>query len=43
MRLDATTQLHYQDEDEYAPMCAQREANGFNSGMGALEVLRTQL
>ena len=36
MSTDASTGKAFQDEHEYAGMCAQREANGFNSGMGEI-------
>eukprot|EP00310_Coccolithus_braarudii_P020951 CAMPEP_0183341526 /NCGR_PEP_ID=MMETSP0164_2-20130417/7792_1 /TAXON_ID=221442 /ORGANISM="Coccolithus pelagicus ssp braarudi, Strain PLY182g" /LENGTH=174 /DNA_ID=CAMNT_0025511883 /DNA_START=278 /DNA_END=798 /DNA_ORIENTATION=- len=36
MTVDPTSGLHYQDEGEYAPMCEEREDNGFNSGMGEI-------
>jgi hypothetical protein len=36
MRSEPGTSLNFQDEFEYSAMCAQREANGFNSGMGEI-------
>lgn len=33
---DAASGRSYQDEHDYAHMCAQREANGHNSGMGEI-------
>ncbi|CAK0847648.1 unnamed protein product [Prorocentrum cordatum] len=28
--------VRYQDEEEYGPMCRDRAANGYNSGMGEI-------
>ena len=36
IRRDERSGLNYQDEGEFAPMCKQREENGFNSGMGEI-------
>jgi len=34
--VDARSGLRYQHEAEYGPLCEERAANGFNSGMGEI-------
>lgn len=35
-RISSFSGVKYQDEHEYGPMCANRAANGYNSGMGEI-------
>ena len=36
--VDAASGLRFQDEFEYDHQCADRERNGFNSGMGEIVI-----